>query len=322
MPLIEAAAAAAAALALDLALGEPPRRAHPTVWIGRLVARLVVAASSRGWGHAAGVGIVLAVCGAVLGALGALAAALAALGPWAWAAWAVAGAILLCAAISVRSMSQHVAAVTSRLEGGDIAGARHGLAAVVKRDTRGLGRPHILSALVETIAENMSDGIVAPIAYFALAGAPGAMVYRAINTIDAMAGYRTRELERIGRFGAACDTVLGYVPARLTACLIIAAAAALRLDWRGAIATVRADHGATASPNSGYPMAAMAGALGVRLEKVGHHVICAGGAEPRLDDVAAARRVMVAGSVILVAAIAVVAACLAAAGAGAGWSHA
>ncbi|MCY4252320.1 MAG: cobalamin biosynthesis protein [Thaumarchaeota archaeon] len=322
MPLIAVAAAVAAALALDLALGEPPRRAHPTVWIGRLVARLVVAASSRGWGRAAGVGIVLAVCAAVLGAIGALGAALAALGPWAWVAWAVAGAILLYAAISVRSMSEHVSAVTSRLDGGDIEGARHRLAAVVKRDTRDLGRPHILSALVETIAENMSDGIVAPIAYFALAGAPGAMVYRAVNTIDAMAGYRTRELAKIGWFGATCDTVLGYVPARLTACLIVAAAAVLRLDWRGSIAAVRQDRGATASANAGWPMAAMAGALGVRLEKAGHHVICAGGAEPSAGDVAAARRVMVTGSAILAAAIAAGAACLAASGAGAGWLHA
>jgi len=322
MPLIAVAAAAAAALALDLALGEPPRRAHPTVWIGRLVARLVVAASSRGWGRAAGAGIVVAVCGAVLAALAALAAALAALGPWSWAAWAAAGAILLYAAISVRSMARHAGAVTSRLAEGDMGGARHSLAAVVKRDTRGLGRPGILSALVETIAENMSDGIVAPIAYFALAGAPGAMVYRAVNTIDAMVGYRTRELGRIGWFGATCDDVLGYVPARLTACLIVAAAAVLGLDWRASIAAVRQDHGATASPNSGYPMAAMAGALGVRLEKAGHHVIWAGGAEPEVGHVAAARRVMVAGSAILVAAIAAASACLAAAGVGAGWLHA
>ena len=322
MPLIAVALAAAIALAMDIGLGEPPRRLHPTVWMGRLTARLVVAARASAHERAAGVAVVLGVCGAVIVPLAVLHAAIGALGAWSGIVWAMAGALLLFAAISIRSMSQHVEAVTSRLGEDDLTAARHRLAMVVKRDTRSLGRAHILSGLVETIAENMSDGVIAPLAYFALAGAPGALVYRAINTIDAMAGYRTRELERVGWFGATCDTVLGYVPARMTAGLIVAAAMITGLDWRGALACVRRDHAVTASPNAGYPMSAMAGALGVRLEKVGHYVICEGGAEPTMRDVDAARRVMLVGSVILVAAIGAVALALVAAGAPVWWSHA
>ncbi len=292
--MIEVALVMAAAVAIDLGLGEPPRRMHPTVWMGAIIGRLVVAAKACATHErASGAAITIAVVAVFSVPFAVLYAAAASLDAWLHTALVAASSVVaLNVAVSVRSMLQHAGAVTGPLGLNDITAARQRLAAVVKRRTGGLDCNHILSGLVETIAENTVDGIISPLSYFALAGAPGALGYRAVNTIDAMAGYRTPELEDVGWFGAVCDTVLNYVPARITALLMIASAAILRLDWRGALATMQRDHARTASPNAGYPIAAMAGALGVRLEKVGHYVIGEGGVAPTIQSVRQAERIM------------------------------
>jgi adenosylcobinamide-phosphate synthase len=125
---------------------------------------------------------------------------------------------------------------------------------------------------VESVAENLSDSFVAPVVWYALLGVPGAIAYRFVNTCDAMLGYRGR-YEYLGKAAARLDDVANWLPARLTALLVVAAAGLLGADARGAWRAMWQHHRRTASPNAGWPMSAAAGALGVRLEKLGHYAL-------------------------------------------------
>ena len=302
------AGAAGGALALDYAAGDPPNRLHPTAWAGRLagaaVPRLLAACRGAGGGggggrraqRAAGVALVAGMVALAAGLAWAASAALA----QAWAAgmpphrggeWpahaallalsAAASAVLLKTTLSLRGMERHALAVARRLEAGDLAGARASLAMIVKRDTSGLDGAHVASAAVESVSENTVDGVTGPLFYFGLFGLAGAFAHRTVSTLDSMVGYRTWMFRDLGWFAARCDTALNYAPARLTAlCTVAAAALAPRADWRGAYRVMARDASAPDSANSGYPMAAMAGALGARLEKEGHYALGGGGGRP------------------------------------------
>ena len=148
--------------------------------------------------------------------------------------------------------------------------ARFELRGLVHRDARHLTPPLLVSAAVESVAENASDSIVAPLFYFLLLGIPGAIAYRVVNTLDAMLGHHGK-YEYLGKFAARLDDVLNIIPARLTALLLVLAAFLSRKDGRAAWYTASRDHANTESPNAGWPMAAVAGALNVQLEKVGYY---------------------------------------------------
>jgi adenosylcobinamide-phosphate synthase len=197
-------------------------------------------------------------------------------------------ALALKPAFAWQSLDEHVARVAAPLARGDLTGARAALAMIVSRRTKTLDAPRIAAAAIESLAENTSDSVVAPLFWYAVAGLPGAWLYRAANTMDAMIGYRTPRYEWLGKPAARLDDVLNWMPARLTAALV----AAGTLE-RGAAAwgLARREHGATASPNAGWPMAAMAGALGVELEKTGHYRLGAGQRLPHAGDVQRARRI-------------------------------
>jgi adenosylcobinamide-phosphate synthase len=160
------------------------------------------------------------------------------------------------------------------LDAGDIPLARQQVAFhLVSRDVSSLEASDLSAATIESVAENSSDSIVAPLLYFAIAGLPGALVYRFVNTCDAMLGYRTNELEWFGKSAARFDDLLNLLPSRLTAAIMLLAGAC----WGTASGVRRAclvwwrDHTLTASPNAGHPMSAAAGVLGVQLEKQGHY---------------------------------------------------
>ena len=282
------------AIILDFALGEPHRKIHPTVWMGSVISRLVVIAKkSTNHEQVKGIIITLTVAALAIIPILALYAITFTLESDMQAIIIIISSILvLYATISIRSMLQHVNFILKPLESDDINLAQQRLATVVKRDTGKLDKPHIFSGLVETIAENTVDGIIGPLFFFTISGAPGALVYRAVNTIDAMIGYKTQEFKDLGWFGANCDKILNYIPARTTGILIIISAAILGLDWRGALYILRTEHEKLASPNAGYPIAAMSGALGVYLEKIGHYKINSLGKEPTVHDVNQAKRIM------------------------------
>ncbi|MFP5211966.1 MAG: adenosylcobinamide-phosphate synthase CbiB [Acidobacteriota bacterium] len=167
--------------------------------------------------------------------------------------------------LATRSLHGESAKVARALEAGDLELARKNLSRIVSRDTSSLEEKDIVRALVETVSENFSDGIAAPLFYLALGGPIAAMAYKAVNTMDSMVGYLNDRYRYFGWFPARADDVANWIPARLSALIIMAAAAALRLDWRGAWRVMRRDARKMKSPNAGYPEAAAAGALGVQL---------------------------------------------------------
>lgn len=262
--------AALLALALD-ALGEPPACVHPVVGMGRYLhwARGRWRAQDS-WAQCAE--------GAAGWALGAVLAARAGrVGsgqPW----W-VQGA-LLKPLLARQALFTAVAAVAGALERGDLPEARRLLAwHLVSRDVAELSGSEVAAAAIESLAENLSDSVVAPLLAYRLGGLPLAAAYRLTNTADAMWGYRTPELEYAGKAAAYSDDLLNLVPARLTAlCTLLAS------QGRGGRVWVR-DRRSTSSPNAGHPMSAFAGALGVRLGKRGAYVLNPEAREPDAADV-------------------------------------
>ena len=270
--------ALALAVALDLVFGDPPNRWHPVAWIGRLVAlgrRLAPRSPDDLAIH--GSFLVLIVAGASAGGALVAHALLAALPG---IAAPLAQAWLLKCSLSLRGLFDAVEVVRGHLVAGDLEGARRVVAwHLVSRETADLDRGAVASAAVESLAENLTDGFVAPVCFYVLgvlmggvgAGLALAWAYRAVNTADAMIGYRRDELEYLGRATARADDLLNYLPARLAAWALVAGAWLARQSAVGAARAWRRDGGRTESPNAGQTMAAMAGALGVSLEKAGHY---------------------------------------------------
>ncbi|NOZ25692.1 MAG: cobalamin biosynthesis protein CobD [Nitrospirae bacterium] len=172
--------------------------------------------------------------------------------------------------IALRGLRESAGNVLSELKRSDLDSARERLGHIVGRDTEGLGEEGILRATVETLAENLSDGVIAPMFYFAIGGLPLAMAYKAVNTLDSMLGYRNERYMNFGYAAARLDDMVNYIPARLTAWTIVSSAAVLSLVVRRvnplkAARIMLRDGRKHSSPNAGLPEAAMAGALGIRL---------------------------------------------------------
>ena len=176
------------------------------------------------------------------------------------------GALLLKLTFSFRGLRTTAVKIKSLLRDDKLDKARFELRALVGRDTSTLSKPLLVSAAVESVAENSCDSLVAPLFYFLLFGVPGAIAYRAVNTLDSMIGYHGR-YEHLGKFAGRLDDVLNYIPARLTAMFLVLAAFFSRRSGRRAWQVALSDHSKTESPNAGWPMAAAAGALNIQLEK-------------------------------------------------------
>ena len=164
-------------------------------------------------------------------------------------------------------------AVMLSIEKNDLEAARTNLSMIVKRNTKDLDKNHLLSGTLESISENTVDGVTGPLFYFTFFGIPGAFIYRIVNTIDSMIGYKTSIFRNIGWFGANCDNILNYLPARITSFVMVIGAMILGNDWKKSYQIMKRDGKNTESPNAGYPMAALAGALGTRFEKIDHYCI-------------------------------------------------
>jgi adenosylcobinamide-phosphate synthase len=215
--------------------------------------------------------------------------------------WLVEAAILKLT-FSLRGLARAAGLVQQALVSGDLSQARHLVGwHLVSRDTTRLSASEVAAATVESVAENASDGVVAPLFYYALGGLPAALAYRFINTADAMLGYRDPVHEWLGKVPARLDDLVNLMPARLTAGLIVLVASLLGEDARRAWVVWRRDAHRTASPNAGRPMSAMAGALGVELEKAGHYQLGAGQTLPEAQDVARSLRLVYGTALLAVA---------------------
>ena len=167
--------------------------------------------------------------------------------------------------LSAKGLKEAAEAVLTHLEDKDIKGARSSLSRIVGRDTKDLDEAAIIRATIESTSENTSDGVIAPLFYMALGGVPLAMAYKAVNTLDSMIGYKNDRYLNFGWASAKLDDIVNYIPARLTAILMVISSMILRLNSYNAWQTILRDAGKHPSPNAGYPEAATAGALGIEL---------------------------------------------------------
>ncbi len=172
---------------------------------------------------------------------------------------------LAYASLSAKGLKLAALEVLHPLERQELLEARKKLSLIVGRDTQALSEEGVARAVVETVAENFSDGVMAPLFYFVIGGAPLAMMYKAINTMDSMVGYQNERYEYFGRVAAKLDDAANWVPARLSVVFLILAGAVAGYDWRKGIKTARLDGRSHKSPNAGWPEAVMAGTLGVQL---------------------------------------------------------
>lgn len=275
----EALAVFLLAAAYDILLGEMPARIHPVVWIGRLISflRLRFPASKIG-----GMALALFVIAVTVlsGHLLVRAAGYLPLLPL------LLSAFLLKSTFSMRCLLQVSSDIGRAIEE-DMDRARSMLPALVGRDTASLSQGQASSAVIESLSENYVDGILSPIFYYVLfsplgLGLEAALAFKAVSTMDSMVGYKTEGLRELGFAGARADDLLNFIPARLS---IFSIALARPLQAGAALAAAIRFHGRTPSPNSGWPMAACAGALGLRLEKPGSYVLLDEGEEPQTSDV-------------------------------------
>jgi adenosylcobinamide-phosphate synthase len=263
------------ALAIDFILGDPKNKFHPTAWIGSLIARLTPSLknSSDNLEKLGGTILIIISSTIVVSLITFLDAGinLIPIDYLSVIISVIVGGIFLKTTIAIKGMEKHALAVVASLENKNIVSARDNLSMIVKRNTKNLDKNHILSGVVESISENTVDGITGPLFYFGLFGLPGAFVYRVINTADSMIGYKTNIFKNIGWFAANCDKILNYLPSRLTGLVMIFSALILGNDWKRSYKIMMRDGRKTESPNAGYPMAAIAGALGTKFEKIDHY---------------------------------------------------
>lgn len=271
------------AIILDFIVGDPKNKFHPTSWIGSLIAKLVpfVKNESPNIEKLGGILLVILVTSFVSALLvllnfGIQTISIEFVGI---VVSVLVGMILLKTTVAIRGMEKHAMEVMNSLEHNDLDAARNHLSMIVKRNTKNLDKNHVLSGTLESISENTVDGVTGPLFYFSFFGIFGAFVYRIVNTIDSMIGYKTNIFKNVGWFGANCDKVLNFIPARITSILMVLGAMILGNDWKKSYEIMRRDGKNTESPNAGYPMAALAGALGTRFEKINHYCVGEGNIE-------------------------------------------
>ncbi|MCS6297419.1 MAG: cobalamin biosynthesis protein CobD [Nitrospira sp.] len=257
------------AAVLDVAAGDPRWLPHPVKGMGAVITwvdhRIRTICQSEQALQIAGVCLALGLPVAVYAVATWVIAQVTAISPL---LGTVVGIGLAYTTLAGRDLFDHVQAVLRELEAGNLTGAREAVAMIVGRDSAGLTEPEVARATVETLAESSSDGIIAPLVYLSLGGAPLALAYKAVNTLDSMIGHRDERYEHFGWASARLDDVMNWVPARLAGGFIALAAGVSTGQWHRIHESwymLHRDGDKHASPNSGLPEAAMAGALGVQL---------------------------------------------------------
>ncbi len=287
------------AVLFDLLIGEPPKRMHPVVWMGRIIAALEehsIENHQRLWGV-----IIVILTAAPFTIAGYLLEANDSL-----TVTGIAGILLsiylLKSTFSIKMLIGEAKRIEEELERGDIDSARSKLPIFVSRETEGFDEEKTTSAVIESVSESYLDTILSPLFYFTLLGLPGALAYKAVNTIDSMIGYMEPPYQNLGYLPAKLDDILNYIPARISAIIIILATATKRRVE--ALNCARSEHKKTPSPNSGWPMAAAAGALGVRLEKPNAYILNASAPPPRPEDIGESVKLVLRASMILIVLVA------------------
>lgn len=255
------------ALVLDLVFGELPVKIHPVVWMGNLIdffKGYLIGYRNKSSGMILTFAVVLIFTLATYVLLYLIA--------FNYLVYIFISALILSTTFAIKTLLSAVEGIEADISV-DIVKARKSMSYLVSRNTDELSSEEIVSAAIETLTENITDSIIAPLFYTYIFSLPGAVAYRVVNTLDAMVGYKNPENIEIGWFPAKTDDILNYIPARVTGIFIVLAAALLGLRWKSAYIIMMRDARNPDSPNSGFPMAAAAGALGIKLKKIGHYEI-------------------------------------------------
>jgi adenosylcobinamide-phosphate synthase len=250
------------AVGVDLLLGDPRWFPHPVKgmgWLVRVLEGVLRRVFSPFWG---GVVLWFIVVGLSFGISFSVLALAYGLSVWVGRGVEV---FLLWTTISLKDLKDHAQWVFWALKEGDLEEARRRLSFMVSRDTEGLSEEEIARGVIESVAENTTDGVISPLFYAFLGGPPLAMAFKAVNTLDSMVGYKSSRYLLFGRFSALMDDFFNYIPARITGLLVPLASLCLKMDSKKALLTLIRDRRKTKSPNSGYPESAFAGALDLRL---------------------------------------------------------
>jgi len=300
---------------LDLALNEPPFAVHPVVWMGNLIGKLKKAAPSE---YRKAYGIFMALVTITFAAAIAYAVLLL------FSIEAIPriisifiAAYFLKATFSVRCLFEAAQEIRGKLENGKLDEARQGLSMYVSRNTSKLDENHISSAIIETVSENFVDGILTPLLFYAVFGPYGliaAYIFKATSTLDSMVGYKDERHLQMGWFSARLDDVFNWIPARLSMFFIFLGSVITgfslksykRVNPAGAIQLALSDGMKTPSPNSGYPMSSVAGALRIRLEKPNTYVLGENYVYPVYEDVRLTAWIVMASSFVAVVASALI----------------
>jgi adenosylcobinamide-phosphate synthase len=260
---------------IDVVFGEIPDRAHPTVWMGKVVSYLKPKLRNANPKIEKLNGILLCASLMALFAVPTflLLWAVRQIPVWGWLIYVVVGAVLLKVTFALKCMRFYTYPIERALKTNNKDQAKHWLTFIVRRDPNKLDERHMISAAVESIAESTTDGVTSPFFFFALFGVPGAVAFRVINTLDSMVGYKDPVNINIGWFSAKLDTLTNYIPTRITAFLMVVSAALLGANWRNSWRILKRDKNKTTSPNAGWTISAMAGALNTQLEKEGCYAL-------------------------------------------------
>ncbi|HSA74019.1 MAG TPA: cobalamin biosynthesis protein [Nitrososphaeraceae archaeon] len=261
----------AAGIGLSFLFVDPPNKIHPVSWFGKLVSYFIPKLKGNNPKRDKLNGIIFSlalVIGISLASYYFLNIIYKLFGIFALIIFSI---LVLKFTMAILTLERHVQAIVCKLEEENLDGARKNLSQIVGRKTDTLDREHILSATIESIGENMVDGIGSVLFYYSLFGPPGAIAFRIINTLDSMIGYTDSYHKHIGWMAAKLDTISNFLPARICAVLLIISSKLVGGDWKNSMMVMRKDHKNTLSINGGYPMSALAGALKVRLEKVGYY---------------------------------------------------
>lgn len=250
---------------LDTIIGDPYKLPHPIRWIGSFISILEKLCRKIAKSNT-----MLMILGAILvfivvfvsGGITLLVLKLASFNKY---AYLIVSSVICYYMLAGKSLKTESMKVYKAFENNDTEGARKAVSMIVGRDTQSLTKEGIIKAAVETVAENSSDGVVAPLVYMLIFGPVGGVVYKAVNTMDSMIGYVEEKYFYIGKFAAKLDDVLNYIPARISGILVIISAFILRYDYKNAFMIFKRDRRKHASPNSAQTESAMAGALGVQL---------------------------------------------------------
>ena len=273
-----------AALIMDAVIGDPPNAVHPLRWMGNIVGWLdrhikrknPRATKVKGFFSYAAVALIF-----ILVTITMLVLVRTYIGEW---AWMILSAFLFKLSFAVFSFRKHCKPIEKDLLNGNLEDAAAKTQMIVSRNTKGMDEPHIASSCVETVSENYADSVCSPTFCFGILGMLGAWIFRTANLMDAMWGYRNEKYGDLGFFPAKFDDFLGYVTSRISIVFIALAAFLMRMDARSAISTARQEHNKTPSPNSGWPMTAVAGAMGISMEKKDVYIM-GSGPLPSVEDI-------------------------------------